>query len=610
MELKRADKLTIGLWAVILILLGKLFYIQIVNDSYKRDASNNSMVYNMIYPPRGVIYDRNGEILVGNRICYDIMVTPREVSAFDTLALADVLGLEPEWIREQMDYYRTYRSRIGYKTLQFVKKVPAETYMKFAEKMHSFPGFYGQARSEREYPFNAGGNLLGYVSEVNPSDMQREPDVYKAGDYIGKTGLEAAREKDLRGEKGYHIFLRDSRSQVKDSYKNGEFDKEAVPGKDIVTTIDAHLQQDGQALMKGKKGSLIAIEPSTGEILAMVSSPCIDVDVLSDIGSHYNKLLKDPGRPMFNRTVQASYPPGSVFKLVNGLIGLQEGVLTPQNQYPCTQGFQYSRTRKLGCHSHRSPLNLEEAIMMSCNAYFCYVLRNILENNGYDNMDDAFDNWRDYVLSFGFGQKLGSDFPSELGGNIPTSARYDKIYGKNHWRTATVISLSIGQGEIGATPLQIANLAAILANRGYYYIPHIVKDSDSIRIDARFRERHYTMVDTTNFKKVINGMWRAVNAEPGTGGTASMACVPGLDICGKTGTAQNPHGADNSVFICFAPRDNPKIACVGYIENAGWGGTWACPLASLLIEKYLTGTTSRPELEQRMLKTRLNVPGN
>ena len=610
MELKRSGKLIIGLWAAIILLLGKIFYIQIVNDSYKRDASNNSMVYNVIYPPRGIIYDRNGEVLVGNRICYDIMVTPREVKAFDTLAMAEILGLDTLWIREQMDYYRTYRSRIGWKTLQFVKKVPAETYMKFAEKMYAFPGFQGQARSVREYPFNAGGNLLGYVSEVNAKDMENEPDVYKSGDYIGKTGLEAAREKDLRGEKGYHIFLRNSRSQVKDSYKDGEFDREAVPGKDVVTTIDAHLQQYGQELMKGKKGSLIAIEPSTGEILAMVSSPGIDVDVLSDIGSHYNKLLKDPGRPMFNRTVQASYPPGSVFKLVNGLIGLEEGVLQPQYQYPCERGYAYTKTRKLGCHGHRSPLNLEEAIMMSCNAYFCYVLRNLLENDGYDTVEEAFDNWREYVLSFGFGRKLGSDFPSELGGNIPTSARYNKIYGKNHWRTSNVISLSIGQGEIGATPLQIANLAATLANRGYYYIPHIVKDSDSIRIDGRFRERHYTKVDTANFRKVIKGMWRAVNSEPGAGGTASMARVPGLDICGKTGTAQNPHGADNSVFICFAPMDNPRIACVGYIENAGWGGTWACPLASLLIEKYLTGGTTRPELEQRMLNARLNVPGN
>ena len=610
MEIRRIDKLTIGLWAVILLLLVRLFSIQIVDDKYKRDANNNSMVYHTIYPPRGIIYDRNGEVLVGNKVCYDIMVTPREVSAFDTLALAAALDLDPLWIREQMAWYRKYRSRIGWQTLQFAKQVSVEKYMRFAERAYDFPGFRGQVRTIREYPFNAGGNLLGYVSEVNEREISKEPDVYRSGDYIGKTGLEAAREKDLRGEKGYHIFLRDSRNKVQDSYRGGSFDKEAVPGKNMVTTIDARLQQYGQELMKGKKGSLIAIEPSTGEILAMVSSPCIDVDVLADIGSNYKRLAADPGRPMFNRTVQASYPPGSVFKLVNGLIGLQEGVLEPWYQYPCNHGYNYTKTRKLGCHGHRSPLRLDEAVMMSCNAYFCYVLKNVLENPAYDSVSDAFDKWREYVLSFGFGQKLGSDFPSELGGNIPTSKLYDKRYGKKRWRTSNVISLSIGQGEIGATPLQIANLAAIMANRGYYYIPHIVKDSEGIGIDACYRERHYTMVDTLQFPKVIGGMWKAVNGGPDSGGTAGLAAVPGLDICGKTGTAQNPHGADNSVFICFAPRDNPKIAVAAYVENAGWGGSWACPLASLLIEKYLTGETSRPELEKRMINTSFNVTGN
>lgn len=603
MEIDRSSRLLTGLWVAIAILLAKLFLIQILDGSYKRDASNNSMIYDNIFPPRGIIYDRNGEVLVGNRVCYDILVTPREVEAFDTLALAAALDLDPAWIREQMDWYRQYRSRIGYRTLQFVKQVDTEHYLRFAELQYSFPGFKAQVRSVREYPFNAGGNLLGYVSEVNAKDMEKEPDVYKSGDYIGRTGLEAAREKELRGRKGYHIFLRDSRNRRQDAYRDGEFDLEAVAGDDIITTIDAHLQQYGQKLMTGKRGSLIAIEPSTGEILAMVSSPSIDVDVLADIGSHYKALASDPGRPMFNRTVQAAYPPGSVFKLVNGLIGLQEGVLKVSDRYPCSRGFAYSSKHKLGCHDHRSPLDLNEAVMMSCNAYFCYVFRNLLEGPDRGTVGEAFGKWRDYVLSFGFGQKLGSDFPSELGGNIPTADFYNRRYGKGHWKTSNVISLSIGQGEIGATPLQIANLAAIMANRGYYYIPHLVKDSPDLKIDDRFREKHYTMVDTSHFKKVIPGMWMAVNGGPGSGGTAGLACVPGLDICGKTGTAQNPHGADNSVFICFAPKDNPKIAVVGYIENAGWGGSYACPLASLLIERYLTGGTVRPELEKRMIET-------
>ncbi len=594
----RSRILVIGLWVVVAILLGRLFQIQIVDSSYKRDATNNSMVYETVYPPRGLIYDRNGQVLVGNKVCYDILVTPREVEAFDTLALAEVLGVDTSYVKERMEYYRKYRSRIGYQTLTFAKQLPVERYARFAETQYEYPGFRGQVRSVREYPYNAGGNLLGYVNEVDADEIKAEPEAYRSGDYIGKTGLEAIKEKELRGSKGYHIYLRDSRNRRQDAYAGGEYDKAAVPGNDITATIDAPLQQYGQELMTGKKGSLIAIEPSSGEILAMVSSPGISVDELADIGKNYGRLIMDPNKPMFNRTVQASYPPGSVFKLVNGLIGLQEGVLQPHYEYSCSQGYYYTKTRKLGCHNHRSPINLTQAVMMSCNAYFCYVLRNILENGRYADVDEAFDKWREYVLSFGFGEKLGSDFPAELGGNIPTSKFYDKHYGKGRWRFSNVVSLSIGQGEIGATPLQIANLAAIVANRGWYRIPHIVRDST-----GRFNEKHYTMVDTSQFSKVIPGMWLAVNGGWGNGGTASIAHVDGLDICGKTGTAQNPHGADNSVFICFAPRENPRIAVAGYVEGAGWGGSYAAPIASLLVEKYLTGEISRPELEERMIQT-------
>ncbi len=340
----------------------------------------------------------------------------------------------------------------------------------------------------------------------------------------------------------------------------------------------------------------------------MISSPGIDVSMLADIGKHYSEIVSDPYKPMFNRTVQASYPPGSVFKLVNGLIGLQEGVLDTKMAYPCNRGYRYSGNHKLGCHAHRSPLVLEEAIMMSCNGFFCYVLKSILENRKYKTIEDAFDRWREYVVSFGFGRKLGSDFPAELGGTIPTSKYYDKIYGKGGWKFTTVVSLSIGQGEIGVTPLQIANLSATVANRGYYYIPHIVKDSPGVEIAPKFHERQYTEVDTTEFKKVIQGMWRAVNSGFGSGGTASIAAVPGLDICGKTGTAQNPHGADNSVFICFAPKDDPKIAIAAYIENAGFGATWACPIASLMVEKYLNGSIAegqRKDLEKRVMEGNL-----
>lgn len=602
MKLNRENKLLIGLCTAAVILIAKLFSIQILDDKYKLSAENNTMVYTTIYPTRGIINDRNGNILVGNKVAYDLMVTPKEVEEFDTLALCKVLDITPEFVRAKMQEFYQNRRRIGYQSVVMMKQIPPETYMKFAEVSYKFPGFRGQARSIREYPFNAGGNLLGYVSEVNSSYIQRHPDEYKAGDYAGMTGIEAAREKELRGEKGYNIWLRNSRNKIESRYKDGEMDKEAVPGDDIMTTIDAELQHYGQMLMANKVGSLVAIEPSTGEILTLVSSPGIDVDQLANIGQHYNDIVNDPYKPMFNRAVQASYPPGSVFKLVNGLIGLQEEVFTPSTHYSCSMGYHFGRN-KLGCHAHKSPINFEESIMMSCNAYYCYVLRALLENPKYGSIDEAMDKWNEYVKSFGFGQKLGSDFPSELGGNIPDSKYYNKVYRKGGWKATTVISLSIGQGEIGCTPLHLANLCATIANRGFYYIPHIIKDSENVTIDPKYKEKKYTMVDTTHFHKVIGGMYRAVNSGYGSGGTASVAAVEGLNICGKTGTAQNPHGNDHSVFICFAPRDNPKIAVAAYVENGGFGATWAAPIASLLTEKYLNGEISagRKALEERML---------
>ncbi len=603
MVIDRKTKLLAGLLVAAAVLLCRLFYIQIIDSSYKESAENNSMVREVIYPTRGIIYDRNGKIIVGNKVAYDILVTPREVSSFDTLALASVLETDPELIRSKMAYYRKYRTRIGYQSQVLMKQVPQETYIKFAEVQYKFPGFRGQMRSVRDYPVNAGGNLLGYVSEVDADYIKKHPENYRSGDYAGKTGIEAAREEELRGEKGYHIYLRDSRNRIQTSYKDGELDVEAVPGKNIVTTIDADLQQYGQQLMQNKVGSLIAIEPSTGEILAMVSSPGIDVSQLADIGRHYASLSQDPYRPMFNRTVQASYPPGSVFKLVNGLIGLEEGVLKTTDRYPCSHGFTYGNGRRLGCHAHASPLAFRDAIATSCNGYFCYVFRNILENRKYSGIQESFDLWREYVASFGFGHPLGSDFPSELGGNIPTSAYYNKLYGRRGWRFSTIISLSIGQGEIGATPLQIANLCATVANRGWYKIPHIIKDSEQVKIDSKYHERQYTKVDTTQFEAAVQGMWMAVNGGGSAGGTAFSAAIPGLDLCGKTGTAQNPRGADNSVFICFAPKDNPRIAVAAYIENAGFGATWACPIASLLVEKYLNGeiAPNREYVEKRVM---------
>ena len=601
----RHIRLLVGLGAAVLLLLGKIFSLQIVDGRYKEDAERNATIFETIYPTRGVIYDRNGEILVGNKVAYDILVYPRQVQAFDTLALATVLDVEPDFIKGKLEEYRRRRGAIGYQAVTMLRTVPAETYMRFDEVKYRFPGFFGQVRSIRDYPVNAGGNLLGYVSEVNQAYIDRHPGEYRSGDYAGMTGIEAARERELRGEKGYHIYLRNSLNQKEQPYKDGAEDKEAVPGRNIVTTIDATLQQYGQELMKDKVGSIVAIEPTTGEILALVSSPGIDVQQLADIGKYWNEISQNPYKPMYNRAVQASYPPGSVFKLVNGLIGLQEGVLRPDMMYPCSQGYHFGSGHKLGCHAHKSPLNMEESIMMSCNAYYCYVLKNILDNKKYDSVAEGLDAWHEYVESFGFGRKLGSDFPAELSGSIPTSKTYNRVYRRGGWNSTTVISLSIGQGEILATPMHLANLCATIANRGYYYIPHIIKASEGVEIEDRFYEKQFTKVDPVHFPKLIKGMWRAVNSAPGTGGTAAIAQVESLNICGKTGTAQNPRGADNSVFICFAPMDNPQIAIAAYVENGGFGASYAAPIASLMVEKYLKGEVSRKELEKRMKDSNL-----
>lgn len=594
--MEKKNILVAGVIAVGLILILQLFNLQILNKEYKITASNNAYKYEIRYPVRGLILDRNNNILVGNKTTYDIMVTPLEVKPFDTADFCNIFSLDREAVRKQLKEYGKNRRKYGYQSLTFVKQVSEIEYSIFSEKAYKFPGFSALTRTARSYPFNAGANLFGYISEADTAYLRKHPE-YKRGDYVGQTGLEQSYEEVLKGEKGYNIFLRDVHNRIQSSFADGKYDKDAVPGKDIVSTIDGPLQQYGEQLMKNKIGSLVAIEPSTGEILALISSPGIDIDKLAHINKYYGEIVSDPLKPMFNRAVMSAYPPGSVFKLVNGLIGLQDEVISMDSRFPCHQGYYYGTSSRLGCHVHPSPLDFTHAIMMSCNAYFCYVFRAILENRNYKNTAEAFSHWREMVMSFGFGQKLGSDFPAESAGTLPSVETYDKIHGKGRWKALSIISLSIGQGEIGTTPLHLANLAATLANRGFYYIPHLVKDSPSISIHPKYKEKHYTLVDTNHFKKVIEGMYLAVNSNPGEGGTGRRARVEGLDICGKTGTAQNPHGEDHSVFICFAPRNNPKIAIAAYIENAGFGGTWAAPIASLLAEKYLKGETERKELE-------------
>lgn len=596
--------LVIGVVIVALVLVIRLFFLQIIDTEYKISAENNAYKYITIYPVRGLILDRNGNILVSNRNSYDIMVTPVDLQPFDTAALCRIFSIEKEFVREKMAEYKKNRRKIGYQSVVFLKQVTEQEYGIFLEQIYKFPGFSATSKSIRDYPYNAGANLFGYTTEVSDEFLQKNPS-YRMGDYVGASGLELSYESVLKGEKGYTIMQRDVHNRILSPLAEGAYDKPAIPGKDIVTTIDGELQQYGEYLMQNKVGSIVAIEPASGEILSLISSPGIEISKIANISKYYNEIINDPYKPMFNRAVMSAYPPGSVFKIVNGLIGLQEGVISESSQYPCRGGYYYTPTRILRCHAHRSPLDFSHAIMMSCNAYFCYVLKEILENPLYENMDESFAKWRSYVESMGFGEKLGSDFPAELGGTLPTAETYNEIYGKGSWRTSTIISLSIGQGEIGTTPLHLANLAAIIANRGYFYTPHLVKSIPDSTISERFTERRYTAIDSGYFDPVVEGMYMAVNSKPGSGGTASRARVKGLEICGKTGTAQNPHGKDNAVFICFAPKDEPKIAVAVYLENAGFGGTWAAPIASLLVEKYLTGEISRPELEKYMAESNL-----
>ncbi len=600
----KSQILIIGVVIVCLVLVTRLFFLQIVDEEYKISAENNAYKYITIYPVRGLILDRNGNILVSNKNSYDIMVTPVDLQPFDTAALCRIFSIKKEFVREKIAGYKKNRRKIGYQSVVFLKQVSEREYGVFLEQSYKFPGFSGVSKSMRDYPYNAGANLFGYTTEVSEEFLEKNPS-YRMGDYVGASGLELSYESVLKGEKGYTIMQRDVHNRILSPLAGGAYDKDAVPGKDIVTTIDGELQQYGEFLMQNKIGSIVAIEPESGEILSLISSPGIDISKIANISKYYNEIINDPLKPMFNRAVMSAYPPGSVFKIVNGLIGLQEGVITQESRFPCRGGYYYTPTRILKCHAHRSPLDFPHAIMMSCNAYFCYVLKDILENPKYGSMDESFTTWRSYVESMGFGKRLGSDFPAELGGTLPTADTYNKIYGRGSWKSSTVISLSIGQGEIGTTPLHLANLAATIANRGYYITPHLVKSIPDSAISERYTKRNYTAIDSKYFDPVVEGMYMAVNSRPGEGGTATRAKVEGLDICGKTGTAQNPHGKDNAVFICFAPKENPRIAVAVYIENAGFGGTWAAPIASLIVEKYLTGETARPELEKYMAETNL-----
>ncbi len=585
-----------------LALVVKLFIIQVVQDTYRLSADNNVLRYVTQYPARGLIYDRNGELIVYNQAAYDLMVIPSQTSKIDTTLFCQDLGITKDVFLERMKAARNYSGRAP---SIFLKQISAESYARFQEKIFMFPGFYVQPRTLRKYSRPVAAHLLGYVSEVDEAQIKKDP-YYKPGDYIGKLGIEEAYEKELRGTKGVKIFLVDVYSRVKGSYAGGMMDTVAVQGNDIVASIDLGLQEYGEKLMQNKTGSIVAIEPSTGEILALVSSPNYDPALL--VGrvrsENFSRLSADTLLPLFNSAFMASYPPGSTFKPIIGLIALQEKVIVPSTTFGCSNGYLF-----VGCHSHSSPLNLKGAVMNSCNSYFCQTFRKVLENPAYGTISEAYEKWRSYLTEFGFGKKLDTEFVNELPGLIPPATYFDRYHGINGWKALTVISLAIGQGEIGTTPLQMANMTAAIANRGYYYTPHIVKSTGNLQgIDERFRRKHEIHIDSANFEEIIQGMEAAVNG--GAGATARIAAMEDIIVCGKTGTAQNSQGEkDHSVFVAFAPKDKPVIAIAVYVENSGFGATYAAPVASLMIEKYIKkeiGEASKWK-EQRMLE--LNLTG-
>lgn len=569
--------------AVALIILARLFYIQVIDSSYKLSADNNVLRRVRVYPARGNVYDRNGQILMYNQAAYDMMVIPKQVQAMDTMAFCDLVNISPDEFKTSLAEAKGYSK---FKPSLFIKQLSAEQYGAIQEQLYKYPGFYTVPRTLRYYPRPIAAHLLGYVGEVNESTIKEQP-YYEMGDYIGISGLERSHEEELRGVKGVNIFLVDVHNRIISSYAQGAYDTMAITGTDLHLSLDAKLQEFGEYLMQGRKGSIVALDPSTGEILALVSCPSYDPNLLVGRARSNNFRMLDTSsdKPLFNRALMAMYPPGSTFKVVNGLIGLQEGVVHANTAFHC--GGRYPYGRGVGCHNHPDAQSMAQAVMMSCNPYFCHVFRRTIDNPKYPNIETAFEAWRRYLSRFGLGHKLNVDLPGELPGIVPTVDFYNRYFRKGGWNSLTILSLSIGQGELSFTPLQLANMAAIIANRGHYYTPHVTRCTPG---DTRYDTVHNTGIDSEHFEAIVAGMSASVNSPIGWGGTSWRAHSSEVEICGKTGTSQNPHGEDHSVFIAFAPRDNPKIAISVFIENAGFGGTWAAPIGGLMVEKYLFDT--------------------
>jgi penicillin-binding protein 2 len=581
-----------------LVFIIKLFLLQVIQDRYKLSADNNVLRYVTQYPPRGVVYDRHGKLMVYNEAAYDLLIVPKQVKAFDTAEFCRLLDLNIEEVRQRIKKARNFSM---FKPSIFLEQLSKEDFGYLDEALFKFPGFFVQLRTIRKYDSPTAAHVLGYIGEVNNRDIERDP-YYKMGDYIGMNGLEKSYEPLLRGKKGVKIKLVDVHNREMGSYQDGKYDSSAVPGMNITISIDAEVQAYAEKLMRFKKGSIVAIEPSTGEILVMVSSPSYDPNLLVGRarGKNFSKLNQDTLKPLFNRAIQAQYPPGSTFKTINTLIALQEGVLHDYTRYGCN-GVGSS---PIPCsHSHPSPLDLHHAIEQSCNPYFWQVYKSILEQKKFSTMQESYNYWRDMVMSFGVGAKIESDVVDQSSGNLPKDTYYDKYFGKKGWRPLTIRSLAIGQGEVEETPLQMANQAAIIANRGYYYPPHLLKAVEGdTHPEAVFDKRIHAKVASSFYDDLIEGMWLVYQ---GGGGSARWYRIDSVECCGKTGTSQNPHGKNHSVFLAFAPADNPKIAIACVVENSGYGATWAAPIATLVMEKYLKRVVKQKVTEERMMNAYL-----
>lgn len=584
---------------IAIIYICRLFYIQLIDDQYKIAADNNSLRRLTEYAVRGFIFDRNGKLLVQNDPSYDLMVIPKETKGCDTLSLCEILQIDKkEYLRRMRRACQAPNS--PRKQSIFEKQMSAEMNARLQEKIYRFKGFFVQKRTVRKYPRPIAAHLLGYVGEVSKEKAEKDP-YYKEGDYIGITGIERSYENELRGVKGVQKAVTNVHNKIIGSYMGGAYDTLAIPGKPLYCSIDMDLQEYGEQLMKGKKGAVVAIEPSTGEILCLVSSPGYDPNELvggKERSKNFARLYADTlNLPLFNRALTAMYPPGSTFKLIDALVGQDEGVINRSTVYPCAGGYP-PMGGKPKCHPHR-PVDLIGSVAVSCNSYYSYVFRDITSQKKFPKYIDGYNHWRDVVKTFGPGTRLGTDLPYDKPGNVPSAGYYDKVFGKGRWYANTVVSLGIGQAELLLVPLQMANVVAIIANRGYYLTPHCIKGvGENKMLDPKFRQRHYVAVQKQEYYlNVIDGMQKCF--EPG--GTGSASRVPGIIACGKTGTAENPHGKSHAVFQAFAPREQPKIAIACLVENAGWGGVWAAPVVSLMIEKYLTGKVTRPELEKRIM---------